>query len=108
MFRKVLAMVIVISGVAAAAPPVSNSRATAQIAWAHGAKSRLVADDRVWRCVNERCDGQVFDRPNSRLRTCRQLARTGGQVMSFKVAGAEIAPSELERCNRGLTSGKRS
>ena len=108
MVGRFLVAALSLAGAATAALPESNSHAIARIAWGHEAKSRLIAGDRLWRCVGDSCHGQVLDRPNSRIRTCRQLARTGGEVISFQVAGVEISSIELERCNRGVSSGRRS
>lgn len=86
----------------AAAPRVDPQSAVAQIAWPYEAKPRLVADDHVWRCTGPTCTGEALDRPASRMRTCRALARMGGRVISFTVGGVPMVGEELERCNRGL------
>lgn len=101
MFWKASLSWFFLAGAAWGVPSLSNLPATAQIAWEHEAKSRLIADDRLWRCVADLCQGQAFNRPASRLRTCRQLARAGGRVVSFEVAGIAIPSEELERCNGG-------
>ena len=60
-------------------------------------KAKFVARDVVWLCDGANCSaGRGTSRP---LIMCASLAREAGEVKSFTVNGAAIAPEELTRCN---------
>lgn len=60
-------------------------------------KAKFVARDVVWACEGANCvAGRGTSRP---LIMCASLAREAGEVKSFAVNGAAIAPEELARCN---------
>jgi len=60
-------------------------------------KAKFVARDVVWSCDGANCiAGRGTSRP---LIMCASLAREAGEVKSFTVNGAAIAPEELTRCN---------
>ena len=84
-----------------ALPTDSHVPATVTVDWAHGRKDRLLADNILWRCAGDRCTGRVIDRPRSRLRTCRRLARVGGIILSFQLADHAMSEAEMALCNQG-------
>jgi len=61
------------------------------------AKAQVIAGELVWRCGAAGCvAGKSGARP---VIDCEGLVRAVGRVKSFAVAGAPIAPEQLEKCN---------
>lgn len=61
------------------------------------AKAQVIAGERVWRCGADGCTaGKSGARP---VVDCQGLVRAVGPVKSFAVAGAPLAPDQLEKCN---------
>jgi hypothetical protein len=60
-------------------------------------ESRIVLRDTLWKCGESACFGSGS---NSRPAiVCAVLAKRVGPLRSFQVAGAALAPAELEACN---------
>jgi hypothetical protein len=61
------------------------------------AKAQVIAGELVWRCGADGCTaGRSGARP---VVDCQGLVRAVGPVKSFAVAGAPLAPDQLEKCN---------
>jgi hypothetical protein len=61
------------------------------------ARPQVIAAELVWRCGAAGCiAGKSGARP---VVDCEGLVRAVGRVKSFAVAGAPIAPEQLEKCN---------
>ena len=86
-----------------AAAPMVTAEATVQ--WKHGAQDSIIVGETMWRCQGTTCSGQIVENGPSLARACRQVARNGGPVQSFKTPGQALGEQELSRCNRGLGSG---
>ena len=60
---------------------------------------RVVAGGHVWRCRGDTCVGRVPRDLRGQRFACRRLGLTFA-ILSFEVAGAAFADSDLRFCNR--------
>jgi hypothetical protein len=97
-----LGLAVFVAVPAAAAPLVT---AQAVVEWQHGAQDNVIVGETMWRCQDTKCSGQVAENGPSLARACRQVARNGGLVQSFRTPAQSLGEEELSRCNRGLSSG---
>jgi hypothetical protein len=86
----------IVAAPALAAAPSSGAYYQARFA-APPAAERLIVRRLIWKCGPGGC---VAGRSNSLATTdCAALARQGGRLSSFTVAGRALSAAELEKCN---------
>jgi hypothetical protein len=91
---------IALSGLAALSSPAAAANYSAKLA--APAAQRIIANDIVWACGPDACQGSTLEsRP---LVLCQSLARRAGKVDSFFVDGRAFASAELDKCNAAVKS----
>jgi len=70
---------------------------TAKLSSALAAPKSKVVNGVVWSCTGDSCAGPV-DGARA-VNTCRQVAKTFGQVSSFATPKGELSVEDLQRCN---------
>ena len=99
MRRWFLVGLIVSCSASAPAQPLAP-QTTAYVKWAHGPQDYVIIDEDLWRCVRDRCSGNVVDRGNLPAWTCRKIHRSAGTVERFVLPAREFSAAELQQCNR--------
>jgi hypothetical protein len=98
--RGFLLLVLIASLPAPAFTRTPEPQAVAYVKWAHGEQDHIIIDEDLWRCVQDRCYGNVLDREKLVAWTCRKVHRAAGTVERFVLPAREFSQAELAQCNR--------
>jgi hypothetical protein len=82
-----------------AAAGTNDMHATAYVDWSRGSQNYVIVNEALWRCRQDRCVGVIVNNPIQAVRACRQIRRYGS-IRRFVIGSAEMAPEQLQRCNR--------
>jgi hypothetical protein len=59
-----------------------------------------VAGDAVFECLGDVCAARAPTSDTANLRTCKQLVREVGPVVTFGAAAKQLDPSQVNECNQ--------
>lgn len=93
-------LVALIAAPAADAARPTDTRATARIVWTHQARDTVIVGNSAWRCAADACSGPAIDTKSGKLRSCRELRRAAGRVVSFETPSGALDAEALARCNK--------
>lgn len=99
-----LALIVACTMAAAHAHPAAaragNPGATFTLAKPLPDWRRAIVEEHVFLCEKDRCTGAIEPLAASQMRTCRDLRRRFGEIVSVRIGNEQWETAKLESCNK--------